>query len=115
MLVLVSDSLAMCDTFSVQAPWKRMILAYSDDLSVFFRDGWWLLCTGLLDTDGICICKVPALDTDDIGCVQWFDVAEPFGHGGKVSVDNIGSLGNIQGLVCLSPLDTHGVSGWCRI
>ena len=54
-------------------------------------------------------------------------VAEPFGHGGRVSVDgvrmvppyldkdDIGCLGNMQWLVCLSPLDTHGVSGWCQI
>ena len=82
-LVVVSDSLTMCDSCSVQAPWKWMILVYS------LKDGWWLLCTGSLDTDGICISKVPALDTDDIGCVQWFDVAEPFRHGGKVSVDGV--------------------------
>ena len=49
------------------------------------RDGWWFLCSGSLDTDGICISKPPSLDTDDIGC-----------------------LGNMHGLVCLSPLDAEG-------
>ena len=49
------------------------------------RDGWWFLCSGSLDTDGICISKPPSLDTGDIGC-----------------------LGNMHGLVCLSPLDAEG-------
>ena len=40
-----------------------------DDVSVFFRDRRWLDCPGSLDTDGICISKVPALDTYDIGCL----------------------------------------------
>ena len=87
MLVVVSDTLTMCDSCSVQAPWKWMILVYSLQL-----DRWWFLCTGSLGTDGICICKVPAFDTEDIGCVQ--------------------------GLVWLSLLDTEGgcqwmVSAWC--
>ena len=63
-----------------------------------------------------------------IGQFAGVGVAEPFGHGGRVSVigvcismvppldtDDISCLGNMQGLVCLSPLDTHGVSGWCQI
>ena len=49
----------------------------------------WLEGSGSLDADGVCISEVPALDRDAIGCVQW--------------------------LVCLSPLDTEGVSGWCPI
>ena len=42
---------------------------------------------GSLDTDGICISKVPTLDTDDIG-----------------------SLANVQGLVCMGPLDRECLS-----
>ena len=46
----------------------------------------------MVSVDGVRILMVPPMDTDDIVC-----------------------LGNMQGLVCLSPLDTHGVSGWCQI
>ena len=76
-LVVVSDSLTMCDSCSVQAPWKWIILVY------FLKEGWWLLCTGSLDTDGICISKVPALDTEDIGCVQGFMWLSPFDTEGR--------------------------------
>ena len=74
------------------------------------RDGWWFLCSGSLDTDGICISKVPALDTDDTGClanIHWFVCLSPLGTEGAgrvlfLDMGDIGSLSNVQALGMVS-------------